>query len=464
MGYKLIKEHYDELLEILDCIKVGIYITDGNGNTVMLNKESEKTGGMTREELLGKNMRELIKIGYVEESSALKVIKSHKEENIIQNLGDGGQLYITGVPLIKNDRLDLVVCTERDITEIINLRELLKEKEEIAEKYETELEYRREREINSEGEIIADSRAMRTVIEKALRIARLDTTVLLTGESGTGKELVANLIYKNSLRKKQPFIKVNCAAVPGNLLESEFFGYEEGSFTGASRQGKIGIFELANRGTLFLDEIGEIPIQMQSKLLRVLQEKEIMRIGGKETIPIDVRIIAATNINLKKAIEEGKFRDDLYYRLNIIPIDIPPLRERKEDIGKLTRYFVEKFNREYKLNKNISDDVIELLEAYHWPGNVRELKNIIERVVVGFDGPNITRFQVQRQLINDRPEEIDIAETEHTGSLKEIMDDYEKRILIDYMRKYNNASEVARILKVNKSTISRKLSKYNIRI
>jgi PAS domain S-box-containing protein len=464
MGYKLIKEHYDELLEILDCIKVGIYITDGNGNTVMLNKESEKTGGMTREELLGKNMRELIKIGYVEESSVLKVIKSHREENIIQNLGDGGQLYITGVPLIKNDRLDLVVCTERDITEIINLRELLKEKEEIAEKYETELEYRREREINSEGEIIADSRAMRTVIEKALRIARLDTTVLLTGESGTGKELVANLIYKNSLRKKQPFIKVNCAAVPGNLLESEFFGYEEGSFTGASRQGKIGIFELANRGTLFLDEIGEIPIQMQSKLLRVLQEKEIMRIGGKETIPIDVRIIAATNINLKKAIEEGKFRDDLYYRLNIIPIDIPPLRERKEDIGKLTRYFVEKFNREYKLNKNISDDVIELLEAYHWPGNVRELKNIIERVVVGFDGPNITRFQVQRQLINDRPEEIDIAETEHTGSLKEIMDDYEKRILIDYMRKYNNASEVARILKVNKSTISRKLSKYNIRI
>lgn len=464
MGYKLIKEHYDELLEILDCIKVGIYITDGNGNTVMLNKESEKTGGMTREELLEKNMRELIKIGYVEESSALKVIKSHREENIIQNLGDGGQLYITGVPLIKNDRLDLVVCTERDITEIINLRELLKEKEEIAEKYETELEYRREREINSEGEIIADSRAMRTVIEKALRIARLDTTVLLTGESGTGKELVANLIYKNSLRKKQPFIKVNCAAVPGNLLESEFFGYEEGSFTGASRQGKIGIFELANRGTLFLDEIGEIPIQMQSKLLRVLQEKEIMRIGGKETIPIDVRIIAATNINLKKAIEEGKFRDDLYYRLNIIPIDIPPLRERKEDIGKLTRYFVEKFNREYKLNKNISDDVIELLEAYHWPGNVRELKNIIERVVVGFDGPNITRFQVQRQLINDRPEEIDIAETEHTGSLKEIMDDYEKRILIDYMRKYNNASEVARILKVNKSTISRKLSKYNIRI
>ncbi len=400
----------------------------------------------------------------MEESSALKVIKSHREENIIQNLGDGGQLYITGVPLIKNDRLDLVVCTERDITEIINLRELLKEKEEIAEKYETELEYRREREINSEGEIIADSRAMRTVIEKALRIARLDTTVLLTGESGTGKELVANLIYKNSLRKKQPFIKVNCAAVPGNLLESEFFGYEEGSFTGASRQGKIGIFELANRGTLFLDEIGEIPIQMQSKLLRVLQEKEIMRIGGKETIPIDVRIIAATNINLKKAIEEGKFRDDLYYRLNIIPIDIPPLRERKEDIGKLTRYFVEKFNREYKLNKNISDDVIELLEAYHWPGNVRELKNIIERVVVGFDGPNITRFQVQRQLINDRPEEIDIAETEHTGSLKEIMDDYEKRILIDYMRKYNNASEVARILKVNKSTISRKLSKYNIRI
>lgn len=462
MGYKLIKEHYDELLEILDCIKVGIYITDGNGNTLMLNSESEKTGGMTREELLGKNMKELIKIGYVEESSVLKVMKSRSEENIIQNLGDGGQLFITGVPLIKNNKLDLVVCTERDITETNSLRELLKQKEEIAEKYETELEYRREKDINSEGEIIYDSLAMKNVIEKALRVARLDTTVLLTGKSGTGKELVANLIYKNSLRKKEPFIKVNCAAIPENLLESEFFGYEKGSFTGASRQGKIGIFELADKGTLFLDEIGEIPIQMQSKLLRVLQEKELMRIGGNKTIPVDIRIIAATNINLKKAIEEGKFREDLYYRLNILPINIPPLRERKEDIGRLTRYFIDKFNREYKLNKDILDDAIELLETYHWPGNVRELKNVIERIVVGFDGSHINRFQVQRQLISDKPAG-DKAGGELAGSLKEMMDAYEKGILTDYMRKYNNASEVARALNVNKSTISRKLSKYNIK-
>lgn len=424
---EFIEEHYEDLLEILDCVNVGIYISDGKGNTLLLNTESEKTGGMSRKELKGLNMKDLIEMGYVTDSSILRAINSHKEENIIQELGDGGQLFITGTPLFRNGELELVICTERDITETIKLKELLKEKEENEKKYVTELEYHRKREIEAEGEIIADSYEMKLVIEKAIRIARLDTTVLLTGESGTGKEIIANLIYKNSNRFEKPFIKVNCAAIPETLMESEFFGYEKGAFTGASEQGKKGFFELANEGTLFLDEIGELSIPMQSKLLRVLQEKEIMRIGGKETIPIDVRIIAATNINLKKAIEEGKFRDDLYYRLNIIPIDIPPLRERKEDIGKLTRYFVEKFNREYKLNKNISDDVIELLEAYHWPGNVRELKNIIERVVVGFDGPNITRFQVQRQLINDRPEEIDIAETEHTGSLKEIMDDYEKK-------------------------------------
>lgn len=461
MGYRLIKEHYEELLEILDCIKVGIYITDGSGNTLLVNTESEKTGGLSREELIGKNMKELIEIGYVEESSIHKVMKSHKEESIIQSLGDGGQVYITGVPLLKNNKLDLVVCTERDITETNNLRELLKETEEIAEKYETELEYHREREVNAEGEIISESFAMWTVTEKALRIARLDTTVLLTGESGTGKELIANLIYKNSRRNKEAFIKVNCAAIPENLLESEFFGYEEGSFSGASKQGKIGIFELANRGTLFLDEIGEMPVQMQSKLLRALQEKEIMKVGGKETIPIDIRIITATNTNLKKAIEKGKFREDLYYRLNILPIDIPPLRERKEDIDKLARHFVDKFNRDYKLNKDISDDAIELLESYQWPGNVRELRNVIERIAVGFDGPHINRFQVQRQLFNDKPAEYK-ADSEITGTLEELMNAYEKEILSEVMGKCSNASEAARILNVNKSTISRKLAKYRI--
>ena len=461
-GYKLIKDHYNDLLEILDCIKVGIYIADENGNTLLMNAESEKTGGMSRAELLGKNMQELIDIGYVEESSVLKVIQSHKEENIIQSLGEGGQLFITGIPLFKNGKLDIVVCTERDITETTNLKELLKETEEIAGKYETELEYLRKRELDAEGEIISTSFEMRTIVEKSLRIARLDTTVLLTGESGTGKELFANLIFKNSQRKDKPFIKVNCAAIPENLLESEFFGYEEGSFTGASKNGKIGIFELANSGTLFLDEIGELPIQMQSKLLRAIQEKEIMRIGGKATIPIDIRIIAATNRNLNKAIKDGKFREDLYYRLNIIPIDIPPLRSRKDDIGLLSKYFVDKFNKDYKMSKYISYDAIEILEHHTWPGNVRELRNVIERLIVGFDSPHINKFQVQRQLSGDK-NTLDESENDYKGSLNDLLKAYEEQILHDLMLKYQNASEVARALNVNKSTISRKLKQYKTR-
>lgn len=461
-GYKLIVDHYDELLKILDCIKVGVYITDGHGNTLLLNKESEKTGGMSREELRGKNMKELIEIGYVEESSVLKALKSHSEENIIQKLGEGGQLYITGVPLIKNGRIDLVICTERDITETINLKELLKETEKMAEKYESELEYLRKKSVNNEEEIVCKSFEMKEVLEKAVRIAQLDTTVLLTGESGTGKELIANVIFKNSSRRDHSFIKINCAAVPETLLESEFFGYEKGSFTGADKNGKAGIFELAKGGTLFLDEIGDLPIRMQSKLLRVLQEKEIFRIGGKENIPVDARIIAATNIDLKKAIQVGRFREDLYYRLNIVPIDIPPLRIRKSDIEQLALHFIKKFNKAYKMEKVISKDAIYILENYDWPGNVRELSNVIERIMVGYDGNEITRFQVERQLPHN--EKIEQSQNRPLkGSLQNMVDQYEKEILIDLL-KQNNATDAAKILNVNKSTISRKIKKYGIEI
>lgn len=459
-GHRLIVDHYNELLEILDCIKVGIYITDGNGNTLLMNKESEKTGGMSREEIRGKNMKELIEMGYIEESSVLKTMISHAEENIIQKLGEGGQLYITGVPLMKNGKLDLVVCTERDITESINLRELLKETEKIAEKYESELEYFRKKSLDNNEEVVCESFEMREVLEKAMRISQLDTTVLLTGESGTGKELIANMIFKNSSRKENSFIKINCAAVPENLLESEFFGYEKGAFTGADKNGKIGIFELAKGGTLFLDEIGDLPIKMQSKLLRVLQEREIFRIGGKENIPIDVRIIAATNIDLKKAIKEGRFREDLYYRLNIIPIDIPPLRIRKSDIRELAYHFVKKFNKSYKMEKVVLNDAIKALENYDWPGNVRELSNVIERIMVGFDGTNITKFQVERQLPHNERSG-DKRYKHYNGTLEEMMELFEKEILIDLLSR-NSASDVARQLHVNKSTISRKIKKYGI--
>lgn len=462
---RFIKEYYKELMEILNCIKVGIYIADEESNTILLNDESEKTGGLKREQLIGTSMTELIKQGYVEDSTILKAIASNKEASIVQNLGDGGHLYITGVPLIKNDKLELVVCTERDITETMNLKDLLKETEEMAQKYETELAQLRNQKIQIYGELVAESLKMRTVIEKTIRIAKLDTTVLFTGESGTGKEMLANLLHGNSARKNAPFIKINCAAIPENLLESELFGYEKGSFSGADRSGKVGLFELADGGTLFLDEIGDLPFQMQSKLLRALQEKEIMRIGATKATSVDVRIIAATNMDLENAIESGRFREDLYYRLNVLPINIPPLRERKEDIGKLAVYFIEQFNREYQMNKAITEEGISALENYNWPGNIRQLRNIIERIMVSFDGHYISSFQVEKQLpakIDQEEKESIYKAWEDDLSLDELIGNYEKDLLISALESLGNATEVAKKLKVNKSTISRKLRKYGI--
>lgn len=457
-----VQEHYNELMEILNCIKVGVYIADSESNTILVNDESEKTGGMKREQLLNKSMPELIKMGYVEESSILKAIDSRREESIVQSLGEGGHLYITGVPVVKKGKVELVVCTERDITETMNLKELLAETEKMAVKFETELVHLKKQKKEKQGQIIAESAEMKAVVDKALRVANRDTTVMITGESGTGKELLANLIYENSHRKEKPFIRVNCAAIPENLMESELFGYEKGAFTGADRSGKMGIFELANNGTLFLDEIGELPIQMQSKLLRALQEKEIMRIGGKSVIPIDVRIIAATNVDLEEAILQGKFREDLYYRLNILPVVIPPLRERKADIEELANYFIEQFNREYGMNKAMTEDGLEELKTYHWPGNIRQLRNIIERIMVSFDGRFISRFQVARQLYNRVVDELPEPEKLIGKSLTELMEDYEKKILMELMGKFGTATKVAELLQVNKSTISRKLKKHGI--
>ena len=455
-----IEEHYEELLELLDCIKVGIYIGDGDGNTMLVNKESEKTGGISREELKGQNMVDLIEKGYVTESSIMKAAGSHREENIIQELGEGGQLFITGVPVIEKGKVDIVVCTERDITEVNNLKNLLEETKANAELYGKELEYLRLDSKKGDRLIISESYEMCSVLEKARRVAQLDTTVLLLGEPGTGKELLAEYIFRNSAKKNKAFIKINCAAIPENLIESEFFGYERGSFTGADKDGKIGIFEACNGGTLFLDEIGDLPIQVQSKLLRVLQEKEIFRIGGKENIPVDVRIIAATNVDLVKAIKQGKFREDFYYRLNVIPILMPPLRARKEDVEPLALHFIELFNKKYYLNKGIMPEGIEALKNYDWPGNVRELSNVIERSMIGYDGDLITKFQIERQMAS---QDVYAEKERMEVSLRETIEKYERDIFINMLSKYSNHTQVARALKIDKATVSRKIKKYDLK-
>ena len=298
-------------------------------------------------------------------------------------------------------------------------------------------------------------------LKKAMRIAKLNTTVLLTGESGTGKEVYANYIYQNSTRVGKPYIKVNCAAIPENLLESEMFGYEKGAFTGADKNGKMGLFEMANHGTIFLDEIGDIPIHLQSKLLRVLQEKEVMRIGSDKTVALDIRLIAATNRNLLEDIKSGNFREDLYYRINVLPIELTPLRGKKKDIKALSKYFVERFNLEYKLHKMITEDAIEALQEYNWPGNIRELENVIERLMISFDGDKITKFQVEAAIGIKASRGINPVDLEGM-TLEKLMDDYEKNILDKMFEQYKKPCTVARKLNVNKSTLCRKMKKYGI--
>ncbi len=308
--------------------------------------------------------------------------------------------------------------------------------------------------------IIGTSHEMRDVFEQVTRIAATDTTVMIRGESGTGKELIAKAIHYNSTRNDKPFIRVNCAAIPENLIESEFFGYEKGAFTGAMAT-KKGRFELADKGTIFLDEVGDLSLMTQVKLLRVLQEQEFERVGGTETIKVDVRIIAATNQNIELLMEKGKFREDLYYRLNVFSIFLPPLRERKTDILLLADHFMLKYGRKYKKPvKRISTPAIDMLMRYHWPGNVRELENCIERSVLICEDQVLHSYHL--------PPTLQTAESSNTVpqlSLQEAVASYEKELIQDVLKSTNgNKAKAARLLNTSERIIGYKIEKFNINV
>ena len=455
---KIMKKEGITVEDILNSIRVGIYITDGEGTTLLLNEEGSKNGGLTSDEVVGKNMKELMDMGYVKESDSFEVMESGKEVQLIQNLGDGGKIFITGVPIYKNGKIVLIVSTERDIKETDDLKALLQENKEKNEQYKTEVEYLRQSML-FQGELVCVSHLMKQVLEQAKRISKLDATVLIQGESGTGKEVVADYIYKTGDRADGVFIKINCAAIPETLIESELFGYEDGAFTGAIKNGKIGLFEAASGGTIFLDEIGDLPLSMQAKLLRTIQNKEIRRIGSNKPKEIDVKIIAASNINLKDAVSKGIFREDLYYRLSVATIEVPPLRSRKDDIEPLALHFIEKMNDKYGFEKSIEKSGLEALKEYNWPGNIRELKNIIERLMINSENNIITKFQLIRQINGGTT--YSFTDDEKEG-LKDIIDKYEAEVLLQYLEKYGTLSKVADALKVDKGTISRKIKKLGI--
>ena len=346
----------------------------------------------------------------------------------------------------------------RDITALNEMRESLQDKDEIIRQQNSQLETMKLR--LGVGTIVANSKAFTQVVELARRAATFDgATVLILGESGTGKEVISELIVNTSPRKDKPYLQINCGAIPENLIESELFGYEKGAFTGADAKGRKGLFEAANGGTVFLDEIGDLPLHMQVKLLRVLQQRRIVRVGGTETVNLDVRIIAATNKDLKQMVNEGRFREDLYYRLNVVPIEIPPLRDRKEDILPLVNHFLTVANRKYHTNKSIYSDTIDVLESYSWPGNVRELENLMENLVITTPGDIIRRENLSERL-KFSTENRGFTEDTEVITLKETVERAEYMAIQKAIRQCGSIRKAAVALGVDPSTIVRKQQNY----
>lgn len=318
------------------------------------------------------------------------------------------------------------------------------------------------KDINFE-EYVFDSSEMQKVLDNAFKVANYDCTVLITGESGVGKEIIATTIHKCSDRNYKPSIKINCGSIPKNLLEAELFGYEKGAFTGAEKNGKLGFFEIADKGTLFLDEIGELPLDLQVKLLRAIQEKELYKVGGIHPIHVDVRIIAATNKNLLTMVQEGTFREDLYYRLNVFPIDIPPLRKRKSDIIPLTKHFMNKYNQKFNLNKIIEQNAMNYLLEYSWPGNIRELENLIQRLLISTDNNAISILDTAKYLqTNNTISQKQTLLPMNNHSLQELLDQKEYEILKAAKEKYKTTRKIAESLKMSQTTLVRRLKKYNL--
>lgn len=448
----------EEFQDLLNCIQDGIFITDGKGTVVACNEASLNFCYTKKEELLGKNMRHLVEEGVFDDSVALKVIERNSAVYEMQkSLTDKLDLLVTGTPFYKDGMISYVVITERDVTELGKLENKLNQLKEITEK---DLYYQASMP-NIKSELIFESPIMLDLINMVARISSSDATVLIQGESGTGKSLIAKFIYQNSLRNDKPFVELNCGAIPENLLESELFGYEKGAFTGANSNGKIGLFEIANGGTIFLDEISTIPFHLQVKILRVLQEKEIMRVGGTKYISIDIRIISATNSDLVSLVKNGTFRRDLFYRLNVCQFTMPSLKDRKEDIAPLCDFFLERFNTKYRCNKVLSSSAKKILHCYNWPGNIRELENIMERIVIinnadVISGENISTFFPISNLESanhNNPTVID---------LKAEIENFEKNIILSKLKYCKTVTDLATSLSIDKSTATRKLQKYNI--
>lgn len=438
---KFLMDSSVELNHIFEQCPDSIYVTDKDGVTRRANRAFEETTDIMRKDVLGKDVRILEEEGFFKPSVCSLIMKERRKISLLQSVKKG-VVVITGVPICdERGEMYRVATNARALDEINDITSYI-EQSAIEEDLEEE-------------QVIAESAAMKNVLEIAKQVADVDSTVLITGESGVGKGVLARFLHTHSNRRKGRFVQINCGAIPESLIESEIFGYESGAFTGASKNGKKGLIELADQGTLFLDEIGELHTMLQVKLLNFLQERKFTRVGGTKEIAVDVRIIAATNKNLMEMVSRGEFRDDLYYRLNVVPILIPPLRQRPEDIYPAACYFAEKFREKYHKKFVFNDEFLETLLHYDWMGNVRELENYMERMVV------MSGAEGTAKLICSEPES-DMAEDSAMNqlSLPERLEKYEAEIVKAAYDKEPNTYKVAQLLGISQPSASRKIKKY----
>jgi len=460
------RETAQDFEEILEGSFDGILVTDVEGKILYVNSSYERVAEIKRSDMEGKYMRDLENPVWMPESVAHVVARERTVISKRQVVKSGRHIMVTGRPIFDSKKnIKKIVINARDITEIYDLTEELQKARENEKQYIDRFSAPHFGNDDSNQRILAISESMKNVLQLAEKVANFHATVLILGESGVGKEEVAKFIHDNSMRKKEPFVVVNCGAIPDNLLESELFGYEKGAFTGAMQTGKQGLFEAAAGGTIFLDEIGEMPLDFQVKLLRFLESKEIRRVGAIDAKIVDVRVIAATNRDLFEMVQEGTFREDLYYRLNVVQIDVPPLRKRIDDIMPLASLFLNRYNRKYGQEKLMTYDLIKALEKYPWPGNVRQLKNIMENMVIV---SNNEYLQTEDLPWNEKDKKNEVSRTitslveNDDIGLNEAVEELERRLLIKAKDDLGTTRRIAEKLKVNQSTIVRKMQKYNL--
>jgi len=477
-SYQLLLEQIDHLNQktvlseqLFNVLYDGFFITDEKGVTLYVNDAYIKLSGVQREDLIGKSVYQQMEEGLLPNSCTAIVLKTKKPASTINNYYLGRNCLVTGTPVFLDDELKRVICIVRDMSELQAMEEQLAKATSLSASLKQHL---REMEVKTKNTFVLETRSktMKAIYDKAALVAPLDTPVLILGETGVGKDFLVNFIHNLPEKNKDSVLmKINCGAIPENLLESELFGYEAGAFTGASRLGKTGLFELANKGTLYLDEIGDMPISLQVKFLDVLQGKTFYRLGGTKPIALGARIIAATNVAIEKAIAEGRFRRDLYYRLNVISITIPPLRQRVDDIIPLAMIFLERFNKKYGRKRYFAPQTIELLLNYDWPGNVRELENILERLVIITPADCIVPKLFLEQ-VTTAEEQLkvyihgQVSKAPRTAgakqSLKEALDAYEESYLGESLKQHGTLREAAKALGIDLSTLVRKKQKYKL--